>query len=139
MRSKTIPTDAEIVRTFDEFREFRDSFFNAEFYFLLVVGRQGLAKSWEFEERCQPRLDRDGMEFSVAHYIKGNITPVEVYQLAYHHRNKLLIFDDSERLWADSSGRYLLRDLTECKPSKQVNWRTDNKGLEATGHSQVVL
>jgi hypothetical protein len=99
----------------------------------LVVGRQGLAKSWEFEERCEPRRDREGIEFSVAHYVKGNITPVEAYQLAYEHRNKLLIFDDSERLWAESTGRYLLRDLTECKPSKWANWRTDNKELERQG------
>ena len=130
MRSKTIPADAEVLRTFDEFRGFRDSFFNAELYFLLVVGRQGLAKSWEFEERCRPRKDHDGTEFSVAHYIKGNVTPVEAYRLAYQHRNKLLIYDDGERLWADSTGRYLVRDLTECKPWKCASWRTANKDLE---------
>ena len=63
MRSKIIPPDAEVIRTYDELREFRDSFFNGEFYFMLVVGRQGLGKSWEFEDRCQPRTDRDGTEF----------------------------------------------------------------------------
>ena len=52
MRSKIISADAETLRTFDELREFRYSFFNSEFYFLLVVGRQGLAKSWEFEAGC---------------------------------------------------------------------------------------
>ncbi len=133
MRSKTTPPDAEVLRTFDELREFRDSFLNGEFYFLLVVGRQGLAKTCEFEDRCSPRKDHDGNEFSVASYIKGNITPVEAYALAYRHRNKLLIFDDSERLWADSNGRYLLRDLTECRPWKVANWRTANKGLERAG------
>lgn len=40
---------------------------------------------------------------------------------------------DSERLWAESSGRYLLRDLTECKPWKNVNWRTANKDFEREG------
>jgi hypothetical protein len=133
MRSKIIPPDAEIVRTYDALREFEDAFFNAEFYFLLVVGRPGLSKSWEFEERCLPRKGRDGTEFSVAHYIKGNITPIEAYKLAYQHRNKLLIFDDGERFWADSCGRYLIRDLTECKPRKTANWRTANKDLEREG------
>jgi hypothetical protein len=133
MRSKTLPSDAEVLRTFDELRDFRDSFFNAEFYFLLLVGRQGLAKTWEFEEGCKPRKDRNGNEFSVAHYVKGNITAPEAYRLSFRHRNKLLVFDDSERLWADSNGRYLLRDLTECKPTKSVNWRTDNKSFERDG------
>ena len=107
MRSKIIPPDADVVRTYDALREFEDAFFNAEFYFLLVVGRPGLSKSWEFEERCLPRKGSDGTEFSVAHYIKGNITPIKAYKLAYQHRNKLLIFDDGERFWADSCGRYL--------------------------------
>ena len=70
MRSKTIPNDSEILTTFDELREFRNSFFNSEFYFLPVVGRPGLSKSWDFEERCRPYLDRNGQEMSVAHYIR---------------------------------------------------------------------
>jgi hypothetical protein len=133
MRSKIIPPDAEVVRTYDGLREFEEAFFNAEFHFLLVVGRPGLSKSWEFEERCLPRKDRDGTEFSLAHYIKGNITPVEAYKLAYQHRNQLLIFDDGERFWADKCGRYLIRDLTECKPRKTANWRTANRDLEREG------
>ena len=83
MRNRIIPPDAETIRTFDGFRKLRNSFFNAEFYFLLLAGRQGLAKSREFEELCQPRRGRDGVEFSLARYIKGNITPVEEYQLAW--------------------------------------------------------
>ena len=83
MRSKTIPADAEVIRTYDGLREFRDSFFNGEFYFLLLVGRHGLSKSWEFEARCKPHKDRGGNEVCVAHYLKGNITPVEAYRAAY--------------------------------------------------------
>jgi hypothetical protein len=133
MRSKKIPDDAEILRTFDELRQFRDSFFNAELYFLLIVGRHGLSKSWEFEEKCKPHKDREGQQVCVAHYLKGNITPVEVYRAAYENRNKLLVLDDAERLWSDETGRFLLRDLTECKPTKVVNWRTDNKQLQRDG------
>ncbi len=129
MRSKTIPADAEIIHTYDALRDFRDAFFDATMYFLLVIGRHGLSKSFMFEERCQPYLDRDGTEINVAHYVKGNVTPVEAYRLAYWHRNKLLVFDDAERLWAESNGRFLLRDLTENKPVKTVNWRVDNKSL----------
>jgi hypothetical protein len=133
MRSKTIPEDAEVLRTYDELREFQQSFFKGEFYFLLIVGRHGLSKSWEFEQGCQPYKDRDGHRVCVAHYVKGNVTPIQSYRLAYQHRNKLLVFDDAERLWADSTGRFLLRDLTECRPSKRVSWQTANKALERDG------
>ncbi len=131
MRSKNIPADAEIIHTYDALGEFRDAFFAAAMYFLLIIGRQGLSKSHMFEERCRPYRDRDGNEIDVAHYVKGNVTPVEAYRLAYWNRNKLLVFDDAERLWAESNGRFLLRDLTENKPIKTVSWRTDNKSLGA--------
>ena len=133
MRSTKNPDDAEILRTYDELREFRDAFFKAEFYFLLIVGRQGLSKSCEFEQRCKPYKDRDGQEVSVAHYLKGNITPVVAYQESYRHLHNLLVFDDAERLWSDPNGRFLLRDLTECKPRKVVHWLADNKQLERDG------
>ncbi len=133
MRSRTIPSDAEVIRTYDELGEFRVSYFNGELYFLVVIGRPGLMKSWDFEESCKPRKDRDGIECSVACYSKGNITPIEAYQLAFANRNKLLVFDDAERLWADPAGRVLLRDLTETKPHKLVSWRTANKILERLG------
>lgn len=136
MRSKSIPSDAEVVRTYDELGGFRDAFFNGEFHFLLLVGRPGLSKSWEFEERSKPYKDRDGNEISVAHYIKGNVSPVVAYQRAYMHRNKLLTLDDAERLWADSPGRFLVRDLTECKPRKWVNWLTENNTLKRLGVPQ---
>lgn len=133
MRSKLIPEDAEVVRTFDGLRSFCDAYFNGELFFLIVTGRQGLAKSYEFENRCQPRRMGNEVEFSVAHYVKGNVTPVEAYRIAFEHRNQLLVFDDAERLWSEPSGRYLLRDLAECKSRKTVSWRTQNKELERQG------
>ena len=136
MRSKTIPPDAEVIRTYDEVRDFRDAFFQGEFPFLLLVGRQGLSKSWEFAQRCRPYVDRDGNEITVAHYQKGNITPVEAHRTAYHNRNKLLVFDDAERLWAEPTGRFLLRDLTECNARKMIHWRTANQNLANEGIPQ---
>jgi hypothetical protein len=133
MRSKTIPADAEVIRTYDELRSFRDAFFEAMMYFLLIIGRHGLSKSYEFKERCRPYKDRAGNDIDVAHYAKGNITAVEAYRLAYENRNKLLVFDDAERLWADTHGRFLLRDLTENTPSKTIHWRVDNKALASAG------
>jgi hypothetical protein len=109
------------------------AFFQATLSFLLIIGRRGLSKSYEFKQRCQPSRDPAGNAIDVAHYVKGNVSPVEAYRLAYGNRNKLLVFDDAERLWADRNGRFLLRDLTENTPSKTVNWRVDNKTLARDG------
>ena len=61
-------------------------------------GGKGWRKAGSSRSGASPTRTVTGTEFSVAHYIKGNITPVEAYQLAYEHRNKLLVFDDGERL-----------------------------------------
>jgi len=136
MRSPTIPHDAEVICTFDQLREFRDSFFRGELSFLVLVGRPGLSKSWEFKDQCRPRRGSDGTEFVVAHYVRGNVTAARAYRIAYEHRNKLLVLDDAERIWRDPHGRFLLRDLTEGTAEKRVSWQVNNKDFERDGIPQ---
>ena len=44
----------KIIHTYDELLDFRDAFFAATMYFLLIIGRHGLSKSHMFEEQCRP-------------------------------------------------------------------------------------
>lgn len=136
MRSATVPKEAEVIRTYDGLWGFRDSFFRAEFFFLLLVGRRGLCKSQCFKERCGPQKDRNGLEINIAHYIRGNISPVVAYREAFVNRNKLLVFDDAERIWGDSDGRFFVRDMTETTSKKMVHWQTQNQELKRDGIPQ---
>jgi hypothetical protein len=49
------PEGAEVVTTFSEYERIADAFFNGHFSLLILVGRPGLSKSWEFEQRISKK------------------------------------------------------------------------------------
>jgi hypothetical protein len=126
MRTPKIPDGAEIIRTYQEYGEFVDGFFDGHYHLLIVMGRPGISKTTEFEHRT------DGN----SHLIKGWVAPMQAYFDAFRHRNKLLIFDDAEVLWKRPGGRILLRALCEHKPVKTVQWTSTAKELKREGVPQ---
>jgi hypothetical protein len=126
MRNPRIPDGAEVVRTYAEYGQFVESFFRGHYQLLILVGRPGLSKSFEFEQR----LGRAG------HLIRGWAAPLQAYIEAYRHRNKLLVFDDAEVLWKRPGGRILIRSLAEHRSRKHVQWRSTTRELSSQGIPQ---
>jgi hypothetical protein len=124
MRSATIPSEAEIIRSFDEYRKLVAAFFAGHYNLLIIVGRPGLSKSYMFEEQLDP---------SRAFLLRGHATPFKVYQDLWEHRHKLTILDDAEDIWRNKTGRVLLRSLSEHKSKKLVQWESASKQLEKLG------
>jgi hypothetical protein len=86
-------------------------------------------KSHAFETRLGP----------TSHLIKGWAAPLQAYMESYWHRNKLLIFDDSEVLWKRPGGRVLMRSLCEHKPQKLIQWISTTPALAKAGVPQSYL
>ena len=124
MRSPTIPPEAEVIRTFAEYRKLVEAFYTARYNLLIIVGRPGLSKSHMFEKR---------LDSSRAFLLRGYHTPFKVYQNLWEHRHKLIILDDAEAIWKNKIGRVLLRSLSEHKLKKLVQWESAAKQLEKLG------
>ena len=69
MRNPKIPPGAEIIRTYAVLGQFVEDFCQGHYQLLIVVGRPGLAKSSEFEQR----LGQNGQVF------KGWVAPLQAY------------------------------------------------------------
>ena len=126
MRKTKMPDGAEVVRTYLEYGQHIEAFFQRHSQLLIIVGRSGLSKSYQFEERI------DGS----SHLIHGWTAPLQAYIEAYHHRDKLLVFDDAETLWARPAGRILMRSLCEHRPRKKVQWTSTTASLAKAGVPQ---
>lgn len=120
MRPPKVPSGTEIIRTYAEYGSLVNGFFCGCYHLLFVVGRPGLAKSHEFEQR----LGQSG------HLIKGWTAPLQAYIEAYRYRHQPLVFDDAEVLWKRPGGRILIRSLTEHRPKKLVQWKSTAKDLQ---------
>ncbi|MHB0959273.1 MAG: hypothetical protein ACYC0X_23620 [Pirellulaceae bacterium] len=119
------PEGSEVITTFAEYEEIADAFFAGHFSLLILVGRPGLSKSWEFEQRITKK--KKGL------LVRGNASAFRAYQLIYTHRNQDLIFDDAELLWDSKDGRVLLRQVTEMKEEKEVSWEKHSPILDKEG------
>jgi hypothetical protein len=119
MKPSKIRPGIEVIRSYAEYGDLIDGFFRGCYQLLVVVGRPGLAKSYEFEQRLG----------SSGHLIKGWAAPLQAYIEAYRHRNRPLVFDDAEVLWKRPGGRILIRSLTEHRPKKLVQWKSTAKEL----------
>lgn len=124
MRSPTIPRNAEIIKTFADYRKLVNAFFSRAFNLLVVVGKPGLSKSQEFQLRL-----RKGESYRV----KGHATPYHAYKELWRHKDQLIVIDDGELLWKEKDGRILLRSLTEAETYKEVFWASANKDLQKQG------
>jgi hypothetical protein len=51
MQSPKMPPGTEIIRTYAEYGNLIDGFFRGCYQLLFIVGRPGLAKSYEIEQR----------------------------------------------------------------------------------------
>ncbi|WP_164102226.1 hypothetical protein [Candidatus Laterigemmans baculatus] len=99
------------------------AFMSGYFPLLIVVGDPGRSKSWYFEQQ-----DAESLQI-----IKGNASPFQTYRTLWEHRNKLIVLDDAEVLWANLEGRRLIRQATELKSCKTIYWEKASRQLEKDG------
>jgi hypothetical protein len=121
MRSPTVPPEAEVVRTFAEYRKLVVAFFAGFFHLLIILGRPGLGKSHMFEERLDPNR---------AILLRGYHTPFKVYQELWMNRGKRVIMDDAELFWEKEPGLVLVRSLTEHTSRPLIQWGSASRQLE---------
>ena len=125
-RSPQIPPGAVILRTYAELAAEADAFFGDFYDELLIIGPAGIGKSQHFRQRAAKQPER-------CHYIEGNTKPLATYMECWRQLHKLLVFDDSEGLWASENGRHLMRQLTQHDLNKLVQWLSTVKDLERNG------
>jgi hypothetical protein len=126
MRRKQVPDGAEVIRSYEDYGNFVRSFFGGYYQLLIVLGKPGLGKTQAFKEYAGDN----------AHITKGWTSPLQAYIDAYHHRNKLLIYDDAETLWQRSAGRVFMRSICESQPIKDVQWASTSSELKRLGIPQ---
>lgn len=64
--------------------------------------------------------------------IKGSATPASTYEVMYHYKNSLIVFDDCDSLFNSEEGVNLIKGATDSKKVREISWlstRNASKGL----------
>jgi hypothetical protein len=116
------PKGALTVRTYAHLDQFVAAFAQGRLNLLIMVGRPGLAKSQLFRRSA-----------SGACWLEGNATPFGMYCALYEHRDRLVVIDDVDSLYASGAGVRLLKCLCQTDPVKRVAWQSAASQLDKEG------
>jgi hypothetical protein len=119
-KSPARPQDAFLLHTYHELRQFTEAFAQGHFHLLILVGGPGLAKS---------HLLRDAVGHDSC-WIEGNATPLGMYVQLWQHRDRPVIIDDVDSLYANPAGVRLLKCLCQTDPVKTVAWHSTAAALD---------
>ena len=63
-------------------------------------------------------------------WIEGNATLFGMYVKLYRYRDKFVVIDDVDSLYADCNGVRLLKCLCQAEPEKSIAWHSAARPLE---------
>jgi len=86
---------------------------------LFVAGKGGTGKTQTVERVLAANGLSDGHG-----YFKnsGSASAPGIYTLLYHHRNEIILFDDSDGALGDQDARNILKSATDTKKVRKINW-----------------
>ena len=111
-----------VVDTYEQLVRFVEAFAAGHLNLLILLGQPGLAKSQTVRQAMPD-----------ACWIEGNATAFGVYTAAWHHRDRMMVLDDVDSLYADRNAVRLLKCLCQTDPVKRVSWQTASATLDKQG------
>jgi hypothetical protein len=123
MKSKSLPSRALRLITYDELRKHVRAFAEGYLKTVLLVGPPGTGKS-----RYLRQIVGSG-----AHCIEGNATPFGIYCDVYEHIDQPLVLDDVDGLYKDQNGIRLLKSLCQTDVPKRLSWTSNAAAFDRRG------
>ncbi|HEV3446244.1 MAG TPA: hypothetical protein VG099_16495 [Gemmataceae bacterium] len=120
--SKSIRPDPFGIRltSYTDLEKMVRGFARGNLNLLILLGSHGLGKS---------RALRQAMA-GQACWLEGNASAFGLYCQLWRHRNRPVVLDDLDGLYANRDGIRLLKSLTQTEPHKTVSWYTDAATLQ---------
>lgn len=107
------------LETLDHLEGLVQAVIKGSFNALFVAGKGGTGKTQTVERVLEANglSDGDG-------YFKntGSASAAGVYTLLYHHRDEIILFDDSDGALADVDARNLIKAATDTKKHRKMVW-----------------
>jgi hypothetical protein len=99
----------------------------------IVSGAPGIGKSYDVEEAL-----KDGssvLDDSKYEIIKGNMTPIMLFQILYWHRHEghVIVFDDCDKVFEHDVSANLLKGALDTGKKRTIQWLSTGTELEAAG------
>lgn len=114
------------VHTYAEFATYIEAFAKGRIPLLLIIGEPGVSKSKSVKAAVS-KLKHEPT------WLEGQLSAIALYCALYENRNKRIIIDDVDSLYANDATRRLLKCVCQTDAEKSVSWNTRNPYLDEAG------
>lgn len=126
-REPELPREAITLTTYAQLDLFLRKFVTGELGLVLLLGRHGIGKS---ESVRNALTSAAGPEQGVPNvpptlFVEGHMQPFGLYRQLWEHRNRPVVLDDLDRLYADADCVRLLKPLCNTVREKRLHWLTN--------------
>ncbi len=117
------PRNAITVATYAELDQYVGAFAHRHLNLLILIGAPGLQKTKAIRSAVG----------GGACWIEGQATAFGIYRRLWETRNRLVVIDDVDGLYASRDGLRLLKSLCQTELVKRVSWHSDAPTLRREG------
>ena len=119
-----VPREVIRVTAYAHLELYLSKFARGELGLVLLLGRHGTGKS-ENVRRTLSAAQAEGSREAAVLYIEGHMQPFGLYQQLWENRDRPVVLDDLDRLYADPECVRLLKPLCNTVREKRLHWLTN--------------
>ncbi len=136
-----LPDDAIVVTNYHDLGRYLFKFAEGSLDLVLLLGQPGIGKT----EAVKQALCVDGDSQGQALYVEGHAQPFGLYQQLWRYRDRPVVLDDLDRLYANPDCVRILKPLCNTRRRKRISWLSNAVAAvpelptEFTTDSNVIL
>jgi len=136
-----MPGDAIVVASYPDLERYLYRFSEGELHLVLLLGKPGIGKT----EAVKRAMRLDGDLTGQALYVEGHAQPFGLYQELWRYRDRPVVLDDLDRLYANPDCVRILKPLCNTRCKKRISWLSNavasvpDLPTEFTTDSSVIL
>lgn len=147
-RPAELPREVMPLMRYSQLDLYMRKFAIGELGLILLLGRPGTGKSEAVKRALRiSALDEITLGLSTAPvlYVEGHMKPYGLYSSLWKYRNRLIVLDDLDKLYADADCIRLLKPLCNTERVRRIAWLTNTTLNDAkipvsfTTTSRVIL
>ena len=86
---------------------------------LLVTGMAGIGKTYSVTQLLQSMLGSEGQKWV---HVKGKLSPMGMYSTFFLNRDKLIVFDDADSVFANQDTVNMLKAALDSYEKRTISW-----------------
>jgi hypothetical protein len=144
-RSPSIPHEVIRLGEYAQLELYLSKFARGELGLVLLLGRHGTGKSESVKRALSYNSASEPSAAGAPLYIEGHVQPFGLYRQLWDYRDRPVVLDDLDRLYADPECVRLLKPLCNTTRERRIHWLTNSTlndaGIPAafTTGSNVIL